>query len=1346
VPVPSPTFNPSRMPISLFISYSHQDEELKDHLIRHLANLKRQGQIRTWHDRDIEAGAEWDVAIKHQLEAAHIILLLISSSFLFSDHCYDREMQRAIQRHHEGRTHVIPIILKPCDWQGSPFSTLEMLPQDRRPITRWDDRDEALLSVVQQIRHVVEALQADHPVEHPTAIDETCPYQGLQPFTEETQRFFFGRQTTIEQLQQVLEQTNFVLLIGASGSGKSSVVRAGLMPSARQWGWRILEPMKPGFEPMAALRQIVAQEFHRRDDIQAVHRAIAHDSLDTAIDRFPSSERILLIVDQFEEIFTVCGSEPDQEAERRQFIERLTQVQSDRLAIVATMRADFVESCLRYPNLTARLQQHGVYIPAMEGEGLEAAILKPAQRQGYRVEPALVSMILRDVNREHHCLPLLQFALEQLWEPATQARHQLTLAQYEQLGGVKGALDLHAERMYRYRDWRSPQPQVERDASEKEWMRRICLHLVRTGEGRRDTRQRRTKVELLSLAGDDVEVGSTIEAVLTDLIDGRLLVSGDGELAASPADGSVGIPELSVGNFTTIDLAHEALMEGWKTFAQWRESDRDLRRLVQRIDDAQREWEHHHRQDLYLLPKSLLTQAKFYADQLDTYVSSRLLEYLELSQRNEQRQAAALEWAKSEGALTARAHEAMKILERDPIEGFIQAIELLKQNLEIEGASVIAPIQSLLYQAAEQCREINRIEHDAPVIDVAVSGDDRFIATSTDNRQVYIWDFHGNPIVEPLESSRGDGFPAIAFHPTEPILVAGGDRAIRIWRFLEDGEALRIQTHWDTVFGIAVSPNGQLIATGSRDRTIKFWDFDGNQVGPTISAGVRVGAIAFHPDGHCIAAALDNGTLCLWNLEGNLVGQPFKGHVGTVTSVSFSPNGQTIFSSGEDETTKLWNLQGDCLESYNHGASIKQSRLCPDTELIASCIGENIHIHNAKGQPLHPPLQGHKAIVTSATFSSDGKLLVSGGQDKILRIWDASNLIRILYGHEADIKSVAFSPDGQTIASGSADDTVRLWRKNSDGYICRHVLGYSATANAVAFSPDGQTIISGNGDGTIYFWEVESGISIGQPLLSPQGSIYSLAFSPDGQAIVNEAGRTICLWSHKEGRFTSQLFSNHEGLSDRAGLFSSVAFSPDGQTIVSGDEDNTVCLWSRSGTAIGQPLHVHGSPVYSVAFSPDGQTIASCSLDGTICFWNCNSELIIGPLQPHKDAIFSSITFSSNRETIAAGGALLNDYGEMYGGIILLWNWRKLPNSHPLLLTHKTHAVNSVAFSPNEQTLASGGNDCTVRLWRGGNWQDWVEECLQRLQHHPIFQDPANTLARDAYEFCQGLLPKASCL
>ncbi|MBD2059831.1 hypothetical protein H6F88_28235 [Oculatella sp. FACHB-28] len=436
-------------------------------------------------------------------------------------------------------------------------------------------------------------------------INKTCPYQGLAAFTAETKQFFFGRKTVVEQLRQKLEQSNFVALIGASGSGKSSVVRAGLIPWLEELGWQILPLIKPGFQPIAELKRSFASRFRRPQEIRQVHELIDAENLSAVVNLLHGSERLLLVVDQFEEVFTVCGEQPEQEKERRRFIQLLTQVESQRLAVVITMRADFMEPCLNYTSLIQQLD-HAVYIPPLEGEGLEEAIAKPAQLQGYTIDPGLLALILRDVAKEKNCLPLLQFTLQKLWEPATDNKHRLTIEQYERLGGVIGALDRYAQQIC---DRLTPQ--------EQDWARRLCLKLVRTGEGTRDTRQRQPKRELLGLAGDDLQAQTTIQSVLTDLVDVRLLVTGE---EAGEA---------------WVDLAHEALMEGWQQFAEWRQSDREVRQLCDRIEVEMREWARNRQDSDFLMSSRLLVQIARKWLEIKPYLSSSAHEFYQRSYEHE---------------------------------------------------------------------------------------------------------------------------------------------------------------------------------------------------------------------------------------------------------------------------------------------------------------------------------------------------------------------------------------------------------------------------------------------------------------------------------------------------------------------------------------------------------------------------------------------------------------------------------------------------------------------------------------------------------------------------------------
>jgi Caspase domain/Pentapeptide repeats (8 copies) len=394
-------------------------------------------------------------------------------------------------------------------------------------------------------------------------ISEENPYQGLLAFTAETKQFFFGRETEIQTLVQKVQRCGFVPLIGASGSGKSSVVRAGLMPRLQELGWRVLEPMKPGTEPQETLRSRLAD--------------LSGGEVEPGMGvkpRIPADERILLVVDQFEEVFTLGRDRTAQS----QFIQALM-AESDRMVVVVTLRADFVEACLTHQKLTEAIQADAVWLGAMAREHLELAIEQPAIAQGATLQPKLLAQILQDVESEENCLPLLEFALMQLWE--RKSEQTLTLDAYRQLGGVAGALNAHAEAVYK---------QLATQKRE-EWVQRVMLRLVRTGEGTKDTRQRQRKADLLTLAKDEVE-REAIAAVLQTLVDGRLLVSD------------------RVDNQDVIDLSHEALMQSWQRLAGWRESDREVRRIVDKIEDARREWQDNRKQRRYLLDGRLLKDAK----------------------------------------------------------------------------------------------------------------------------------------------------------------------------------------------------------------------------------------------------------------------------------------------------------------------------------------------------------------------------------------------------------------------------------------------------------------------------------------------------------------------------------------------------------------------------------------------------------------------------------------------------------------------------------------------------------------------------------------------------------------
>lgn len=1236
-------------------------------------------------------------------------------------------------------------------------------------------------------------------------VDERCPYRGLEPFTEKTHQFFFGRQQTITQLRQGIEQSNVVVLVGASGSGKSSVVRAGLVPALKGIGWRMLQPIRPGFEPMAELKRTIAREVYRRDEIQTVHEAVAQASLAKAIALIPGTERLVLFVDQFEEIFTVCTSETEQ----RQFIECLTQNTGTRLAIVIALRADFVDACLSYPNLTEHLQSFTIYMPALEGENLSAAIRKPSECQGYRVDPALVSMIARDMAQERNCLPLLQFTLERLWAPATAYGHNMTLEHYEQLGGLKGALNAHADRVYGYQDWRATHPQQERSPEEKEWIRRIFLYLVRTGDDTRDTRQRRTRMEILSLADADPTAYKLLETVLEDLVEGRLLVSGDAALDVapppSPAIASMngnGAQTLSMngngaqvngngaqangfassdrpnahkpihpssppetrGSLTTIDLAHEALMDGWTTFAKWRQSDRDVRRLIDRMDDACREWRHHHQHPDFLLPKALMVQATALEGYLEQRLPPALQTYYQASLEHEHNRTAAFEWAQLEREWREDSRRLQMLLQKQGVgKNLATTLALVHRTWK---AKVSTPADGWGQVAPAHHPEPNRFQgHEDYVRTVAFSPQGTMIVSGSDDCTVRLWQPDGTPLGEPLRGHENYVL-AVAVSPDGEWVVSGSaDRTLRLWQLNGTPPQSPLVGHSSAVLAVAISPDGQMIASVSADHTLRFWSKYGNPLGePLVGHEAAVRAVAFSPDGHLVATASDDGTIRLWKRDGTLLEASFVGHQSAVLAIAFMPDGQGLVSGGGDRTLRLWALDGTPIREpiKGHKAAVLSVMVSPDGQTIVSGSEDcTLRLWNRDGSPAAPPLQGHENYVRAVAFSPDGQTIVSGSADRTMRLWqpDGTPIAPPFQGHTDYIRTLAFSPDGQILASGSDDRTLRLWdtkgaslgpplighkdyvravafspdgqllASSSDDRTLRlwtldgkphggPLRGHRAAVLAVAFSPDGQILVSGSADRTLRLWQAD-GTPLAALLIGHEAAVLAVAFSPDGELLVSAGGdRVLRLW-HRDGTPVCPPFQGHED-SVRA-----VAFSPDGQLIASAGDDHTIRLWQRDGTPIGQPFHGHGEDVRAVTFLPDGQRLVSGGADGTVRLWRLNGSPVRSPLRGH-DADVRAVAVAPDGQQIASAGD---------DSTIRLWKADGTPLSQTSEDEEKTPLF--ITFTPDGQVVLSGTLEDITQPWRDGSWEDWVRHCCESLRQHPLFAHPPTPIAKETCDFCR---------
>ncbi len=574
------------------------------------------------------------------------------------------------------------------------------------------------------------------------------------------------------------------------------------------------------------------------------------------------------------------------------------------------------------------------------------------------------------------------------------------------------------------------------------------------------------------------------------------------------------------------------------------------------------------------------------------------------------------------------------------------------------------------------------------------------------------------------------GVESVAFSLDGQILASGSeDHTVRLWDIAHQqpfGEPLI--GHTAKVLSVAFSPDSRILASGSDDRTVRLWDVARQQLlgKPLIGHTAKILSVAFSPDGRILASGSDDRTVRLWDIARQQpLGEPLAGHTDVVRSVAFSPDGQTLASGSYDHTVRLWDVAnrqpiGEPLAG--HISRVKSIVFSPDGQTLASGSSDlTVRLWNiASQQPIGKPLAGHASGVNSVAFSPDGQILASGSSDHTVRLWDVASqqpLGEPLVGHFAMVRSITFSPDGQTLASGSWDHTVRLWEVTRRQPLGQSLAGHTDAVRSVVFSPDGQILASGSDDRTVRLWDVAHQRLLGAPLTGHTAKVWSVAFSHNGQILASGSDdRTVRLWDVARQQPLGEVLAGHSA------AVLSVTFSPNGQILASGGDDRTVRLWDIAHQQpFGEPLIGHTAKVLSVAFSPDSQVLVSASDDRTVRLWEVARQQPLGePLAGHTSGV-SSIAFSPNGQILASGSS---------DNTVRLWDIAsRQPLGEPLAGHSAT--VSSVAFSPNGQILASGSFDHTMRLWDVARQQPFGEPLAGHFDRimSVVFSPVSQTLA-----------------
>lgn len=1110
------------------------------------------------------------------------------------------------------------------------------------------------------------------------------PYKGLKTFEPEDANRFFGRDQFLAGLINELEQTNFLLLLGASGSGKSSVVRAGLIPWLREkWGNRFVSLMlTPDRDPFESLYGSLLSRGYSQSQAQMA-KAGKVETLSQVVKTLkPSDAFWLIFIDQFEELFTV--SEDDK---RDRFIEsliKLSQTSLPSVRIVATMQADFLNRLSPYPRLVKATDRHRPLIAEMQVDELRLAIEQPAAYHGVVFETGLVEEITTAVQGQAGYLPLLQYTLDLLWESEVQDGgindRTLNITSYRRLNGVRGALQQRVDQIY-----------AALSKSEQLAAQRIFLKLVgiggdaKSGIDWKPVRRRAARSEFTS---------EQEQTVLTQLIDQNLVVSDAIVQAAKTAPVS------------TVEIVHEILLTSWSQLRDWIQKNRQSIALRNRLNDDVAIWQLK-KADSDLWSGSKLAQAlELRRDPVFQQVlggfTSVADDFINASVglRDRQRRRAILglsgfslvaltlaafagyQWREADlGQIQALSQSSVAkfTLNRNVLDGLIDALKagkLFERSpwMLYRDPQLQAKIMTALTQTVYWTQEQNRLKgHDKGVTSLSFSRDSQTIASSSHDGTIILWHRDGSQIA--TLKGHTDIVNSVRFNPVDgQTLVSGSlDKTVRLWR--RDGTLLKTLDGHGIIMSVCFSPNGQLIAASGGDNTVRLWQLDGKPLAVLTGHKGRINSISFSRDGQTIASASSDRTVKLWQRNGSSI-KTLKGHQSEVFNVSFSPDGQMIASTGADDTVKLWQKDGTLATTFKaNSGEVNAISFNSNGKILASAGHDStVKLWNRKGELL-TTLTGHTNWVTDVAFSPDGKLLGSTSNDGSVKLWQRQNpLLNVLSNGSDEVNSVSLSPDGQLLVAASKDNTVKLWRR--DGSLISILGGHQGRINKVGFSHDGQIFASASEDGRVNLRRRD-----GKLLSSLKGpyKFSDMSFDPSGKMIATaDLTGGVQLWQ-RDGK-QLKTWQAHDGSAY------SVNFSSNGQILASAGLDGSVRLWKLDGTPIitlKEPKK-KVSTIYRISLSPDN-LIAAASVDGTVKLWTIDGTLVKS--FSGKNSPMIAVSFSPNGQMVASADEM---------GTIFLW---QVDGTLITELNGHSKPVMDLSFASNGKTLASASDDTNVIVW-----------------------------------------------